>query len=77
MPTITGELIAGHAYVLTETKAPDGYALITESLHFTVGRKGRAASVTAGSVEFLTAGVLQQSVGYSFFSALNPFLVHY
>lgn len=35
------------------------------------------ASVTAGSVEFLTAGVLQQSVGYSFFSALNPFLVHY
>ena len=49
VPTITGELIAGHAYVLTETKAPDGYALITESLHFTVGRKGRAASVTAGT----------------------------
>ena len=49
VPTVTGELIAGHAYVLTETKAPDGYALITESLHFTVGRKGRAASVTAGT----------------------------
>lgn len=49
VPTITGELIAGHAYVLTETKAPDGYALITESLHFTVGPKGRAASVTAGT----------------------------
>lgn len=35
------------------------------------------ASVTAGTVDFLTAGVLQQSVGYSFFSAFNPFLVHY
>ena len=35
------------------------------------------ASVTAGTVDFLTAGVLQQSVGDSFFSAFNPFLVHY
>lgn len=42
-------LIADQQYTLTETKAPDGYALITESLHFTVGRKGRAASVTAGT----------------------------
>lgn len=49
VPTITGELIAGHAYVLTETKAPDGYALITESLHFIVGPKGRAATLTAGT----------------------------
>ncbi|HJG40853.1 SpaA isopeptide-forming pilin-related protein [Bifidobacterium pullorum] len=49
VPTITGELIAGHAYVLTETKAPDGYALITEPLHFTVGPKGRAATLTAGT----------------------------
>lgn len=36
-----------------------------------------AASVTAGSVEFLTLSVLNQSVGYSFFGAFNPFLVHY
>lgn len=49
VPTITGELIAGHAYVLTETKAPDGYALITEPLHFVVGPKGRAATLTAGT----------------------------
>lgn len=49
VPTVTGELIAGHAYVLTETKAPDGYALITEPLHFTVGPKGRAATLTAGT----------------------------
>lgn len=49
VPTITGELIAGHAYVLAETKAPDGYALITEPLHFTVGPKGRAATLTAGT----------------------------
>ena len=49
VPTITGELIAGHAYVLTETKAPDGYALITEPLRFTIGPKGRAATVTAGT----------------------------
>lgn len=35
------------------------------------------ASVTAGSVEFLTLSVLNQSVGYSFFGAFNPFLVHY
>lgn len=49
VPTVTGELIAGHAYVLTETKAPDGYALITEPLHFTVGLKGRAATLTAGT----------------------------
>lgn len=49
VPTITGELIAGHAYVLTETKAPDGYALITEPLHFIVGPKGRAATLTAGT----------------------------
>ena len=49
VPTVTGELIAGHAYVLAETKAPDGYALITEPLHFTVGPKGRAATLTAGT----------------------------
>lgn len=36
-----------------------------------------AASVTAGSLEFLTLSVLNQSVGYSFFGAFNPFLVHY
>lgn len=35
------------------------------------------ASVTAGSVDFLTTGVLRQSVGYSFFGAFNPFLTHY
>lgn len=35
------------------------------------------ASVTAGSLEFLTLSVLNQSVGYSFFGAFNPFLVHY
>lgn len=35
------------------------------------------ASVTAGSMEFLTLSVLNQSVGYSFFGAFNPFLVHY
>ena len=49
VPTITGELIAGHAYTLTETKAPDGYELITEPLRFTIGPKGRAATVTAGT----------------------------
>ena len=36
-----------------------------------------AASVTAGSLEFLNLSVLNQSVGYSFFGAFNPFLVHY
>lgn len=36
-----------------------------------------AASVTAGSLEFLTLSVLNQSIGYSFFGAFNPFLVHY
>lgn len=36
-----------------------------------------AASVTAGLLEFLTLSVLNQSVGYSFFGAFNPFLVHY
>lgn len=35
------------------------------------------ASVTAGSVEFLTLHTLDQSVGYSLFGAYNPFLVHY
>ena len=49
VPTITGELIAGHAYTLTETKAPDGYELIAEPLRFTIGSKGRAATVTAGT----------------------------
>ena len=35
------------------------------------------ASVTAGSLEWLTPGVLQQSVGYRFFGAFNPFLTYY
>lgn len=35
------------------------------------------ASVTAGSLEFLTLSVLDQSVGYNFFGAFNPFLTHY
>ena len=35
------------------------------------------ASVTVGQLEWLTPAVLQHSVGYSFFSAFNPFLVHY
>ncbi len=35
------------------------------------------ASVTAGSLEFLTLGILKQSVGYSFFGAFNPFLTYY
>lgn len=35
------------------------------------------ASVTAGSLEFLTLHILDQSVGYSFFSSFNPFLTHY
>ncbi len=35
------------------------------------------ASVTAGQLEFLTYGVLNQSVGYSLFGAFNPFLTHY
>lgn len=35
------------------------------------------ASVTAGSVEFLTLHILDQSVGYSIFGAFNPFLTHY
>ena len=36
-----------------------------------------AAAVTTGKIEWLTTAVLQRSVGYSFFSAFNPFLVHY
>lgn len=35
------------------------------------------ASVTAGSLEFLTLNVLNQSVGYGIFGAFNPFLTHY
>lgn len=35
------------------------------------------ASVTAGSLEFLTLHILDQSVGYSFFGSFNPFLTHY
>ena len=35
------------------------------------------ASVTAGSLEFLTLHILNQSVGYSIFGAFNPFLTHY
>ena len=35
------------------------------------------ASVTAGSLEFLTLNVLDQSVGYGIFGAFNPFLTHY
>ena len=36
-----------------------------------------AASATTGQLDWLTPSVLQHSVGYSFFSAFNPFLVHY
>mgnify|MGYP007110118086 CR=1 FL=1 len=36
-----------------------------------------AASITTGQIDWLTTGVLQRSVGYSFFGAFNPFLVHY
>lgn len=36
-----------------------------------------AASVTVGQLDWLTPAVLQHSVGYSFFGAFNPFLVHY
>lgn len=35
------------------------------------------ASVTAGSLEFLTFAILDKSVGYTFFSAFNPFLTYY
>ena len=35
------------------------------------------ASVTTGKIDWLSTGVLQRSVGYSFFSAFNPFLTHY
>lgn len=35
------------------------------------------ASVTAGSLEFLTLNVLKQSVGYTFFGSFNPFLTYY
>ena len=35
------------------------------------------ASVTLGTVDFLTMGILKQSVGYGIFSAYNPFLTHY
>ena len=34
-------------------------------------------SVTAGGLDWLNTAVLQRSVGYSFFGAFNPFLVHY
>ena len=36
-----------------------------------------AASVTAGSLDWLNIAVLQRSIGYSFFGAFNPFLTHY
>lgn len=36
-----------------------------------------AASVTAGSLDWLNTTVLQRSIGYSFFGAFNPFLTHY
>ena len=36
-----------------------------------------AAAVTTGKIEWLSTGVLQRSVGYSFFGAFNPFLTHY
>ena len=32
---------------------------------------------TAGKFDWLTPAALQQSIGYSFFGAFNPFLVHY
>lgn len=35
------------------------------------------ASVTAGSLEFLTPSILRQSVGYGIFGAFNPFLTWY
>ena len=35
------------------------------------------ASVTAGALDWLTPAVLQQSVGYRFFAAFNPFLTYY
>lgn len=35
------------------------------------------ASVTTGKLDWLNISVLQRSVGYSFFGAFNPFLVHY
>lgn len=36
-----------------------------------------AAGITAGKFDWLTPAALQQSIGYSFFGAFNPFLVHY
>lgn len=36
-----------------------------------------AAGITAGKFDWLTLAALQQSIGYSFFGAFNPFLVHY
>ena len=38
---------------------------------------GFAAGITAGKLDWLTPAALQQSIGYSFFGAFNPFLVHY
>lgn len=35
------------------------------------------AGITAGRWDFLTHSVLEQSVGYSFFGAFNPFLTQY
>lgn len=35
------------------------------------------ASITAGSLEFLTLSILKQSVGYGIFGAFNPFLTYY
>lgn len=49
IPTVTNELLAGHAYVLEETKAPAGYERITQRFHFTVGAKGRDIRVTEGT----------------------------
>ena len=36
-----------------------------------------AAGITAGKLDWLTPAALQQSIGYSFFGAFNPFLAHY
>ena len=47
---LSGKLVAGQRYVLTETEAPAGYELIDGRLTFSVSEDGTIAKVTDGDV---------------------------
>ncbi|MDO5538461.1 MAG: SpaA isopeptide-forming pilin-related protein [Eubacteriales bacterium] len=71
MSTLTGKLIAGKTYTVTETSAPQGYEILADSFTFVLGNDGNICKINNTEITAGADGTVTGTIGNTDYAGVS------